>query len=516
MPFHILQELEAHLKNASFGAKDTAVFVNTNEAVATSNNRDLPFAAAIAKFGYSVAIKARTQAVKLVLSHLFVARELGPYDISTPIVESFDTLHEAFAYGAAVVREDKVLVVWSDKKEDIINEFRHREHRLQHLTGLCTCGAIPRRPLLDVANCGEQVASSSTHPASGVYDGLFDKALQERLSDKTPSSSKLAVRESTTYRALSWNAPPNAHRRIMGEDDPEIVPSRTSRKNAARSTHPSKRKRGQVEVLEATSAVSSSPRAMGKNQITAIHSEAAPDEDTNSGSGNQKIKMHACPVHDAGPSHARSDLAPRVQTERLSSPKPGTLEKEKEREVSLAGVPPQPTEGRQPSPPGLTATDKGKGRAVDSPDGGGGAEPGPSTNMRERTQSTRKSKRKVNAHDDDPYADAADQRRLKRQKQASMTSASGSTVRCICTHPGCQKTYGREKDMVRHRKTHDAPTNFCGWCGKGFGRLDVLRRHCRERHEDILDEQDEAVVEGDDENKDDGGEECSWMKSEEI
>lgn len=70
MPFHILQELEAHLKNASFDAKDTAVFVNTNEAVATSNNRDLPFAAAIAKFGYSVAIKARTQAVELVLSHL--------------------------------------------------------------------------------------------------------------------------------------------------------------------------------------------------------------------------------------------------------------------------------------------------------------------------------------------------------------------------------------------------------------------------------------------------------------
>lgn len=33
----------------------------------------------------------------------FVARELGPCDISTPIVESFDTLHEAFAYGAALV-----------------------------------------------------------------------------------------------------------------------------------------------------------------------------------------------------------------------------------------------------------------------------------------------------------------------------------------------------------------------------------------------------------------------------
>lgn len=255
----------------------------------------------------------------------------------------------------------------------------------------------------------------------------------------------------------------------------------------------------------------SGPHVMDKDQITATHNEAAHDEDVDSDDGTddndeyidgpttRKRTGRTCPERNAGPLYARSGLAPCAQTERMLSSKRGTPGKGNEHEVPLAGVSPQTTEEGRTSPPRFTATEKGKGRAVDSPDDNGGAEPGPSPHKRmERTQSTRKAKRKVNDHDNDPYADAADQRRLKKQKQASMTSASGSMTRYTCTYPGCPKTYGREKDMVRHRKTHDAPTNFCGWCGKGFGRVDVLRRHCREIHEDHQGEQDVSVTEDQD------------------
>lgn len=267
---------------------------------------------------------------------------------------------------------------------------------------------------------------------------------------------------------------------------------------------------------------------MDKDQITATHNEAAPDEDVDSDNGiddndeyidgptTRKRTKRTCPVRNAGPLNARSDLASCAQTGRMLSSKPGTPGKGNQHEVPLAGVSPQTTEEGWTSPPRFTATEKGKGRAVDSPDDDGGAEPGPSPHKRmERTQSTRKAKRKVNDHDNDPYADAADQRRLKKQKQASMTSASGSMTRYTCTYPGCQKTYGREKDMVRHRKTHGAPTNFCEWCGKGFGRVDVLRRHCREIHEDHQGEQDAAVTKDGDDDKVDEKEGCSWEKGEE-
>ncbi|KAF9805036.1 hypothetical protein IEO21_09219 [Rhodonia placenta] len=50
-------------------------------------------------------------------------------------------------HSAALVRQEQVLVMWSEKEHDIIDDFQDLEHRLRHFVQMCTCGDVSTSPL---------------------------------------------------------------------------------------------------------------------------------------------------------------------------------------------------------------------------------------------------------------------------------------------------------------------------------------------------------------------------------
>ncbi|KAF9805976.1 hypothetical protein IEO21_08865 [Rhodonia placenta] len=95
---------------------------------------DPTFPDGAARLGYRFTVKATSTAVRRILNM--------PGYLRVPVLDTFADLKMARFHSAALVRQEQVLVMWSEREHDIIDDFRDVEHQLRHFVRTCTCGDV--------------------------------------------------------------------------------------------------------------------------------------------------------------------------------------------------------------------------------------------------------------------------------------------------------------------------------------------------------------------------------------
>ncbi|EED82697.1 predicted protein [Postia placenta Mad-698-R] len=99
---------------------------------------DPTFPDGAARLGYRFTVKATSTAVRRILNM--------PGYLRVPVLDTFADLKMARFHSAALVRQEQVLVMWSEREHDIIDDFRDVEHQLRHFARTCTCGDVSTSP----------------------------------------------------------------------------------------------------------------------------------------------------------------------------------------------------------------------------------------------------------------------------------------------------------------------------------------------------------------------------------
>ncbi|CCM01053.1 uncharacterized protein FIBRA_03101 [Fibroporia radiculosa] len=156
------------------------------------------FRTAVSALNTHVAIKARTSAIQAVLANAPFPADSIRVDKSTyvPIVDAFTHLSDAdISQYAAFVRDEAVLVVWSDSPDSILSSYRDLEHRLQHQAKLCHCSEVPsvlQDPFL-----------------SGNFFGAVDSCLFINEPDELavdPLTINPLDSLDSVYKSITWSA----------------------------------------------------------------------------------------------------------------------------------------------------------------------------------------------------------------------------------------------------------------------------------------------------------------------
>ncbi|EED85808.1 predicted protein [Postia placenta Mad-698-R] len=495
--FTTLEQLEIAIQGISGDERYTSVCLHTDQLVLTSDSTDLPFAAATSRLGCEVAVKARTKAVEDTLRIFDVQDAVEVAGSHIPIVSSIEALDDAglYLYDAALVRDEKVLVVWCDKATAIVEQYRRTEHCLRHFVSDCTCDSGRHSFDLD-ASVKEQVDDRYAG-----YDGYFDETVRKRLLDPPGPESKVppAVDPTPSLGDLSvgtWveyqSAPQSANRMHTGflEQGETSAPTQAtaSASGDAGASHAIQDKEARIY-----SVVSPCPCTMGKAETSAKYDNASRDmvvsdssadndnEDVDSLVGRETDGLNAVSVSEAYATR-RYGRTSQSRGGKHAPPTNSTCVGEGMGHRQSSHQTSQDTIGSQEPLPRITAAQKEKWRATDSSIKDENA--GPSTvapEVTRRSQPSRNAKRKRPCTDNNDRVDGFSDSRNKKQK-TTRAAPPQQQKEFICPREKCKhKGFNRKSDFHRHLLgCFDIRQLVCPRCGTTWARKDARNRHVKE------------------------------------
>ncbi|KAF9805916.1 hypothetical protein IEO21_08890 [Rhodonia placenta] len=443
--FTTLEQLEIAIQGISGDERYTSVCLHTDQLVLTSDSTDLPFAAATSRLGCEVAVKARTKGVEDTLRIFDVQDAVEVAGSHIPIVSSIEALDDAglYLYDAALVRDEKVLVVWCDKATAIVEQYRRTEHCLRHFVSDCTCDSGRHSFDLD-ASVKEQVDDRYAG-----YDGYFDETVRKRLLDSANRMHAGFLEQGET------SAPTQATASASGD---------------AGASHAIQDKEAHIY-----SVVSPCPRTMSKAETSGKYDNASRDmvvSDSSADNDNEDVDSLVGRETDGLNAVSVSEAYATRRYGRTSQ--------------SRGGKHAPPTNstrvGSQEPLPRITAAQKEKWRATDSSIKDENA--GPSTvapEVTHRSQPSRNAKRKRPCTDNNDRVDGFSDSRNKKQK-TTRAAPPQQQKEFVCPREKCEhKGFNRKSDFHRHLLgCFDIRQLVCSRCGTTWARKDARNRHVKE------------------------------------